>query len=124
MTEDIFTVADQAFLAEHGITDAPRGPLAGHWTWGDETPRERMLRAAVAGTVTGPDLDNYRRLEEPVLLSGRRLADGEPDALIELMSHGHVAWVSGRLVATASGRELLARWARARHEQAEGGEAA
>lgn len=119
MTEDVFTIADQAFLAEHGIADAPQGPLAEVWD-----PRERMLRAAVAGVVTGPDLDNYRRLEEPVLVSGRQLSGGEPDALIELMSHGHVAWVSGRLVATASGRELLARWVRARHEQAEGGEAA
>lgn len=106
---DLFTVADQVFLSSQGIAEAP--PAAGISSgWAPE----RVLAAAAAGELTGPNLATFTDLDVPVRLAGREITEPEARALADLVCAGHVVWIGSRITATAGGRELLARWAQYR----------
>ena len=110
-----FSIADQVFLAHHGIDDVallPGGPT--------EDPAMRVLQAAWAGQLLGPDLTSWREVQLPV-----RAWDVEPTlaqsrAITEALETGDLVWIGTRLALTAQGRERLARWADVRERDDHG----
>lgn len=103
------TVSDQAWLTEIGVADAPPVQI------GASSPVARVLHAAAAGMLTGPNLHtatDWRQLQRYSLRIGvRSITDVETRATADLVYSGHLAWVGCRITATAKGRELLAIWA-------------
>ena len=99
-----FTSEDLALLAAEGIADAEAETVWSGW------PPERLLQAAAAEELTGPDLLVFTEEFIPVRLAGREITEDEARPLADLISTGHLVWVGRQIAATASGRELLARW--------------
>lgn len=111
MTEYELTADDQVWLAEVGVADAPVVNLASNWV------AERVLQAAAAGVLTGPNLDGLTDQEQPVVRLGDRPVSGvEAEAMSDMAAWGLVVWVGCRITATAAGRERLVLWAQRRSQ--------
>lgn len=101
---DLFTVADQAFLAQYGIADVEAPRPRSQWAY------ERVLEAASDGSLTATDLD--APVELPIRLDGRQASESETRAVANLRAEGALGLDGFRIALTLAGHELLNRWAR------------
>ncbi len=101
MSLNVFTVADQAFLAKHGIADVEEPRPRSEWTYA------RVLEVAADGSLTSPETGSD---DLPVRLDGRPATEFETRAVVDLLGEGELLLDGTRITLTGSGHELLARW--------------